>query len=155
MDNYLTKPFQPEQLQSVLLEVLTGYQLKKATDNVPKATGEQPQAAGAPQKEAIREHLQKTTMLQPEQIDRILEAALRSIKDCLTKVTAAYTQNNREELGRAAHTLKGTLLQCGFDHLAQKSQVIHTGIRDQAELDYATLISELEQELAPLLALNP
>nr|WP_320011780.1 ATP-binding protein [uncultured Desulfobulbus sp.] len=154
MDQYLTKPFQPDQLHTVLLEVLTGYPVQEVQSQEPAPIEETSPHPVLPQQAAIYEHLQKTTMLQPEQVEKIMKAAVRSIEDCLVKVARAHQQKEWEELGRAAHTLKGTLLQCGLEHWAQKSQVIHTGILDQAELDYATLISELELELHPLISSN-
>ena len=154
MDKYLTKPFHPEQLHAVLLEVLTGYPLKKMPPQELPVPQDPSTSQGLPRQEEIREHLQKTTMLQPEQIDRIMQAAMRSIEEGLAKVAKAQEKEDWEELGRAAHTLKGTLLQCGLDRWAEKSQNIHTGIRDQAKLDYAALISELSQELGPLVHEN-
>ncbi|MGD9948997.1 MAG: ATP-binding protein, partial [Desulfobulbus sp.] len=150
MDSYLTKPFQPDQLQSILVEVLTGSQAGPSRKMAPSKLDEA-QSVSVPRREAIRTHLQTTTMLQPEQIDRIMTAALRSIEECLRKVSEAQHHEEQEELGRAAHTLKGTLLQCGLDFWAEKAQAIHTGIRDQQALAYADMVMELREGLDPLL----
>ncbi len=151
MDSYLTKPFQPDQLQPILAEALGSGQLPPLHE----ATAAAPQEEQAPpsdsQREAIRHHLQTTTMLQPEQIDRILEAALRSIGEWLAQMTKAQQEGNTETLGRAAHTLKGTLLQCGLDTWAEKAQAIHTAAREQQAVSYADLILELQHGLEPLL----
>ena len=146
MDSYLTKPFQPDQLQTILMEVLTGE--PRPTPVAPPA--ETSVGTSLPQVHAIRTHLATTTMLKPDQIDRILQAALRSIDEGLAKVARAQHDNDLAELGRAAHTLKGTLLQCGLDTWAEKAQAIHTGVRNNQSLFYADMVVDLQQGLAPL-----
>jgi len=150
MDGYLTKPFQPDQLESILVEVLGRH-----PDPAQGATATPEEKAQATQSgsqlEAIRNHLQSTTMLQPEQIDRILEAALASIRQWLYRVSEAQRQGDMEAMGRAAHTLKGTLLQCGLDVWAHKAQAIHTAVRAQQTAPYADLILELQRGLEPIL----
>ena len=150
MDVYLTKPFQPDQLQSVLVEVMGD---QSGPDNESKDVSREDELPPRPasQREAIRSHLQVTTMLQPEQIDRILAAALRSIGQGLTQIAQAHQAGKMEELGRAAHTLKGTLLQCGLETWAEKAQAIHTAARDQQAISYLDLIDELKRGLEPLL----
>ncbi|MDD2463016.1 MAG: ATP-binding protein [Desulfobulbus sp.] len=154
MDSYLTKPFQPDQLQSILVDLLSDSPSGRKGDITAENSKNTSSNGSIPQRTTIRHHLQATTMLQPEQIDRILVAALRSIQECLAKVADAQQQGKTDELGRAAHTLKGTLLQCGLDSWAEKAQAIHTGIRDQQALSYADMVVELQVGLAPLMEDN-
>jgi signal transduction histidine kinase/DNA-binding response OmpR family regulator len=145
MDDYLTKPFLPDQLQATLLDVFTGAP-QPAHEKSPET-----RSAGdllrPPRMEAVRTHLRVTTMLKPDQIEQILQAALRSIDDCLNKAAKALDHQDEEELGRVAHTLKGTLLQCGLDEWAAQAQVIQTGIRDHQALPYADMMAALRKNL--------
>jgi signal transduction histidine kinase/DNA-binding response OmpR family regulator len=152
MDGYLTKPFQPEQLQAALHDAFSdtpspasGFSIKQ---RAPATSNAQPPPS--PQRHQVRAHLEATTRLRPEQIDRILEAAERSINGCLTQAEQALQQHDEQALARIAHTLKGTLLQCGLEHWAARAQDIHSGIRDQQPLPYALMVAELRQGLAAL-----
>ena len=53
-------------------------------------------------------------------------------------------------LGRFAHTLKGTLLQCGLGDLAQAAEEIHQAARTGSDLDYGGRLTQLQQMLTEL-----
>ena len=105
-----------------------------------------------PELEQVRTYLQTATLLKPEQIERILAAARLSITNNLALAAEALEQQDYQGLGRAAHTLKGTLLQCGLADWAEKAQEIHSGVRAGQELPFAEMVAGLKRGMAPLLA---
>ena len=50
-------------------------------------------------------------------------------------------------MGRYAHTLKGTLLQCGLLDLAAVAETIQTSVRNGTEEPYQQLLQELQTGL--------
>nr|WP_321466701.1 ATP-binding protein [uncultured Desulfobulbus sp.] len=151
MDDYLTKPFQPDQLHAILVELLTGRTTGMTRTRSAQAVIPSPTTSSVSRREAIRTHLEVTTGLAPEQIEKIFAAALRSIQNGIDRVCDAQQRGDLEDLGNAAHTLKGTLLQCGLDSWAAKAQDIHSGVRNQKPLPFAAMVAELQQGLGQLM----
>jgi PAS domain S-box-containing protein len=150
MDAYITKPFQPGQLIATLAVVLggTASPLVAATPAPEKVTtGALPPETSI---EQVHEFLRATTPLTAEQLDRIVQAARQSMSNNLAQAEQALQNNDLATLGRAAHTLKGTLLQCGLNVWADKAQEIHTAIREQRTLPFAERLAELVRGLEPL-----
>ncbi len=153
MDTYITKPFQPGQL----LEVLGPFDRPSAPrTEAPAPSTARPPATGAAapprtSRQTVRDALQHATLLEAEQIERILEAARSSITGTLAQAAAAIEQDDLAALARCAHTLKGTLLQCGLDHWADKAQEIHDGAKQGRDLPFAERLEALKQGLSDLL----
>ena len=155
MDGYITKPFQPAQLlemcRALLLpDPIVGRRKEKMVEEQRESppienTEAPPTLAG------VAVHLQTTTLLTAEQSDRVLAAMRKSIADNLAKATAALEQEDYPALGRAVHTLKGTLLQCGLNSLATKAEEIHQGIRGNGVVAYAEILQQLQIGLTSLL----
>jgi HPt (histidine-containing phosphotransfer) domain-containing protein len=99
----------------------------------------------------VAAHLQSSARLTAEQTERVLSSIRKSIVDNLAKAKAAVDRKDYQELGRAVHTLKGTLLQCGLQELAAKAEEIHQGIRNNSTLSYETIFKYLNAELESLL----
>jgi two-component system, sensor histidine kinase len=146
MDNYITKPFQPQQLQQLFRSL-------QAADPAFGAVGARdiPQpAADSTFASRLSAYLQATTNLSPEQSERVLAAVRTSIADNLSLAAKGLDTGDLTTLGRAAHTLKGTLLQCGLEELAAKAEEIHYGTRKGSKLDYPALFDQLTEEIATL-----
>lgn len=93
-------------------------------------------------------YFRATTDLTGEQIAQVMVAVQKSIVDNLDKLLHAFRQENYQELGRAAHTLKGVLLNCGLNDLAVTAEEIHHGARNNAALPYESLLVKLNDELS-------
>ncbi len=155
MDSYITKPFQPAQLTEMCRALLAadptlGRIKEKVVEDEKIATSVED--FGAPVTLArVAAHLRSTTNLTVEQSERVLAAVQRSITDTLAKATAALSREDYPELGRATHTLKGTLLQCGLIDLAATAEEIHQGIRKSSDLPHARLLATLKEKVSGLL----
>ena len=153
MDGYLTKPFKPVQLVEVFQMLAAkdpafGSRMhhQPQTDRVPP-----PLESGVTEQvspDGVEAYFRATTDLTGEQIAQVMVAVQKSIVDNLDKLLHAFRQENYQELGRAAHTLKGVLLNCGLNDLAVTAEEIHHGARNNAALPYESLLVKLNDELS-------
>ena len=135
MDGYLTKPFQPNQL----IEALHALALAPPEPEQQATTATPQEPDDAPDFAQVTEHLRRTTSLNPDQIDRLLAAVRQSLTEQLAKAREAEAAGDAQSLARAAHTLKGTLLQCGLDQLAEQAENIHQLALNHGDSQYSVL----------------
>jgi CheY-like chemotaxis protein len=157
MDFYLTKPFHPRQMTEILRS-LTGAAacLNTKKQQPALAPVSRKLAAAQPTRATSREvvaFLQSSTLMAPELIEKILATARMSIAGSLESALHAFQQEDYTTLGQVAHTLKGTLLQCGLVSWAEKAQEIHDGIKKNQDLPFADRLESLHQGMHELL--NP
>ena len=85
---------------------------------------------------------------------RILAAAQASVAANLAAAAEALDRNDYAVLARAAHTLKGTLLQCGLTEWAEQAQQLYNGAKASRDLPYAEQLQNLAQGLSSLIDPN-
>ena len=159
MDGYITKPFQPGQL----VEICRTHLVSEPTFGKTKEKKGEGQKRSVPAENhhvpatiaGVVAHLQTTTRLTAEQSQRVLAAMKKSISDNLTKAADALSLIDYPALGRAMHTLKGTLLQCGLSELAVKAEEMHQSTRSSGAVAYAEILQQLQMDLASLLDEGP
>ena len=152
MDDYVTKPFQPEQLHTVLRLLRPGRGTQGAAPAVTPPTAAT--AAAAPKAatdERVRAALLAAGDFTAPQVERLLAASRRSVTTLLAACDQGLADEDWPAVRRAAHTLKGTLLQCGLNFWAAQAQVIDdlAGRGGAAELDGR--LAELRAGLAGLI----
>ena len=152
MDDYVTKPFQPEQLRTVLRLLRPGRGAQGAAPAVTPPTAAT--AAAAPEAatdETVRAALLAAGDFTAPQVERLLAASRRSVTTLLAACDQGLADEDWPAVRRAAHTLKGTLLQCGLNFWAAQAQVIDdlAGQGGAAELDGR--LAELRAGLAGLI----
>lgn len=153
MDDYLTKPFHPAQLTTILRSLVTA-DPRMPRNNERTVEQSSTDTAGfdpPPTLAQIVVHLQATTGLQPAQVDRLLAAARLSLTCNLAKAKEALEHQDYPELGRATHTLKGTLLQCGLIKLAAKAEEISLGTQSSENHAFDSLLGQLNNGLVGLI----
>jgi signal transduction histidine kinase/CheY-like chemotaxis protein len=154
MDGYITKPFQPLQLAEMCRSLLDNPGLGRSKDKACESAQEAPMVMDSDEPVTLAQvagHLCTTTNLTIEQGERVLAAVIKSIVDNLGKATAALSREDYETLGRTAHTLKGTFLQCGMKSLAARAEEIYQGSKNKNEqLCYASLLEHLKNSWAGL-----
>jgi CheY-like chemotaxis protein len=155
MDNYITKPFQPEQLR----DVFRGLPRENANSwKRPEKESERGKVS-SPSKLSdipviharVAAHLQAATRLTVEQIEQVMAAARRSISGNLAKATEALKAEDYKTLRIVSHTLKGTLLQCGLTEMAGEVEKIELEDRNDQSLPYKSVFEKLHHNLAGLL----
>jgi len=156
MDAYLTKPFNPGQLTAVLQTLVeeTPYLQQTRAAVAPVRTLLRPSTAGQPVNPTSGEvaaYLQKTTGLDHEQIAKLLAGVQRALADSLEQALLALAHNDQPALIRAAHTLKGTLLQCGLFSWAEQAEALYNSAKDYQEIPYDHALQTLAQGLVELL----
>jgi CheY-like chemotaxis protein len=155
MDGYITKPFQPAQLTEIcrslpVADPTLGTTRVKALATEKPSPIEEDSTLPATLAQ-VTHHLRMTTPLSTEQCERVLAVAQKNIADNLAKATAAFDREDYPELSRAAHTLKGTLLQCGLRELAAKAEELHNSQRNNRTVPYAEILKQLHIGVTDLL----
>ena len=154
MDSYITKPFQPAQLTEVFRALLvadpTLGRIREKVVEREEISSPAEDVGGPVSLARVSAHLQATARLTAEQSERVLAAVRKSVTDNLAKATDALGREDYSTLSRAAHTLKGTLLQCGLNQLAAKAEEIHQGSKSREKLSYTSILEHLSNDLAAL-----
>ncbi|HBG20011.1 MAG TPA: hypothetical protein DDY32_12255, partial [Desulfobulbaceae bacterium] len=157
MDGYITKPFQPDKFASTLQSIIASTHARCAGDANASEDGKERNIArndSLPPEistQRVVTYLNSVHVLREEQVARLLKLARGSIARNLTVANQALKDKDNETLSIAVHSLKGVLLQCGINELAEKSQEIYNGVRKNQEIPYAQLLQDIENELAELL----
>jgi len=158
MDGYITKPFQPSQLAGIF-ESLAVPHPAPASD-LSKSAGNSP-AVASPHNEKgttaqhVLAYMQAATGLRVEQIERLLGKARKSILVNLSEAGEALQCEDYPALGRAAHSLKGILLQCGLNEMASIAEEIQCATRSNSPLPFAERLECLRTQLADFLDQGP
>jgi CheY-like chemotaxis protein len=158
MDEYLTKPLQPDVLISVLQSLIASSPSPGNMEDT-SPTGDcvsLPADISLPAAriEHVVSHLKSAMLFSDEHIARLLSLSRKSVTNNLGIAEKALKAGDHEALGIAVHTLKGTLLQCGLVDWAEKAQEIHEGIKNNKELLFADLLETLKTGLSELLVVQ-
>ncbi|MGE4559163.1 MAG: PAS domain S-box protein [Desulfobulbus sp.] len=154
MDTYITKPFQPGQLLEVLhfRQPVRQPAALDSPESIPmNQTTPQAKTVPPPTSQEVMEYLRQSTMLNDEQIKRILAAVQASLVDNLAKAEAASTDGDLDTLIKTSHTLKGTLLQCGLNDWAGKAQFIHDAAKQGQNQPFIELLEEIRTGMCHLI----
>ncbi|MEN8188245.1 MAG: ATP-binding protein [Thermodesulfobacteriota bacterium] len=123
MDDYLTKPFQPEQLTAVLAANLPE---KEGVRQMPEQTvgqKEEPQMDEEKLRpiivESVAAHLVDKYGLEGSHIDQMIVSFTTNIEIDLTLADQALAVSDFSSLASTAHSLKGMLLNMGLTNLAE------------------------------------
>jgi CheY-like chemotaxis protein len=155
MDGYMTKPFQLAQLNQVFAALAAkdpafgdGMSDGRTEGLAPCPVSEVDQEISP---EQVAAFFRAGTNLTMEQSQRLLATVRMSITGNLAKAEEALRDRDYPALGVAAHTLKGTLLQCGINSLANLADDMYCGIRAGEQADCGRLLAALRNRLGGLL----
>ena len=150
MDDYITKPFQIEQLETTLSTLLlhNGSQPAAREDLQTGPVNEPAQVPAAPSSIAeVQAFICASCGLNDDQAQSIIRTCRTSIHGNITKLLEATAHHDHDTAYHSAHAIKGVLLQCGMTTTAGKAQEICDEITDNPEPDYLAAVSELENDL--------
>ncbi|MDO5675542.1 MAG: response regulator [bacterium] len=162
MDDYVTKPFQPEQLYLALVSrPHNGSHQTASTGRLNSNGHERKNIALAPAtEEEVQYFLQYSSFLSGEQVERALALLRQNLALLLDKCSQALDQHNFKALAEAGHTIKGTLLQAGLERWARVAQQVVDQAKDGSPQGpdaaiLTQLLRELQQGLGLFLAILP
>jgi PAS domain S-box-containing protein len=161
MNDHLSKPIEPEQLRAMLLRWirpdaarsrLTAKAPAAAADNAPQAT--LPRLPGLNLEDGLRRVLGKTRLYRD-----LLEKFLSNQADALPALRAALAADDRTQIVRLAHTLKGVAGNIGATAVADCAARLESICRapqdaeaDAEEVTLKTALTALEDALTPFMA---
>ena len=97
----------------------------------------------------ITEHMKSSYLISDDKIAIILPNFLTTLKGHLNNLEEKLSRGEPTELGAAAHTIKGALLNLGLFELADTAYVIEQkGKLLDTNTDYAALVDHLKQQIA-------
>jgi signal transduction histidine kinase/DNA-binding response OmpR family regulator len=159
MDDYVTKPFQPEQLFAALMSI------KGLTAGAWHAVDERPrgddvgEGAGGGEEDVpepatvdqVRDFFQAAGAFTPEQVERLFVTSRRSVTGLLATCERSLAVGDFQELGLVAHTLKGTLLQCGLSGWGTWAQALFQHAKNENGTEAGEALTALQAGLDALL----
>nr|WP_321466200.1 response regulator [uncultured Desulfobulbus sp.] len=154
MDEYVTKPFNPEQLLAALMSLkdlkagtwcLLAEQPPGQSPVEAVQEGEEPATVGQ-----VRSYLHASAHFSLEQVERLLTTSRKSVTKLLQTSQDALAHGDFQELGLAAHTIKGTLLQCGLSGWAKRAQHLFELAKQEANEAASVELAYLQEGIGNL-----
>jgi HPt (histidine-containing phosphotransfer) domain-containing protein len=93
---------------------------------------------------SLRNHFRSTYKLTQDQIDIMLEASVKSLTTSFAALYAALESDDREQLFRTAHSLKGLLLNMGEKQWAELARELELETNGKNKQDYLSMVTNLE-----------
>ncbi len=107
-------------------------------------------------KRSIHDHLLRAYMLSDEKIEFFLPRFLNTLQEHLVKLQQPLQMNNLKELRKAAHTLKGALLNLGLKELADIAYTIEKAAgAEHSAFDFQALYTQLYDEISSFTGADP
>ncbi len=148
MDDYLSKPLQLNEINRVLARFSPG----SAQGSDTREPADIASTEDADPLAKARDHLRSMYNFTDEQFEKLLQTALDTLRIDLTDLERAFTDADMELIAAKAHKLKGSLVMLGLQDEADDTVKIETYAREKKIQPIATLIDELQQLLAEILA---
>ena len=101
-------------------------------------------------RQKIAGHLSRTYGFSPEKIEILVISAVDALAEQLADCRRDIDAGDMGTLATSAHTLKGSLLNIGFQELGQRIDELGRDAAQGKERPYSSEFAELEQELAEL-----
>jgi HPt (histidine-containing phosphotransfer) domain-containing protein len=101
----------------------------------------------------IKIHLAEQFNLTDEQIESMLPGFVVTLITHMQNLEDALVGDNPETIGRAAHTLRGALLNLGMEECAKIALLIEDrGKGEDESTDFKKLVDDLRLGLAPIIS---
>jgi HPt (histidine-containing phosphotransfer) domain-containing protein len=162
MDDHLSKPFSFESLRALLERWMPAAALRTAANKPAATAGTSPPAAKAaevivPVTDASRA---PAARLDPSRLDavrslksggpalaqRVIGLFLETTPAVLATLRLTTSSGRASDIGRAAHSLRGSSRELGADRVAQLCQQIEALARAARIIEAASILPELEAE---------
>ncbi|WP_051309048.1 response regulator [Desulfogranum japonicum] len=154
MDDYVTKPFHPDQLFSAFTIHTGGYASQTSRNRQHQALSEGGSLRpGQICLEDMRSFLQQSNAFSLQQANTILDTFIRNMQTKVTQAEQDLSEKDYKQLGETAHALKGMLLQCGIFDWAERAQLLCRKARGgYVEDSYEELVTTIKNALQPCIS---
>lgn len=99
-------------------------------------------------KERIVAHMKTQFGLPEDQLEALIPNFIQTLREHLTELENAVSDGNLEHIGRAAHTIKGALLNLGLTESAETARIIENDAKaGQTQTDYPDLLGNIQTDL--------
>ena len=99
-------------------------------------------------RQEIKHYLLKQFNLPPEQVEELLPPLITALSEHIDNLETALGSNDPLLLGRAAHTIKGALLNLGLQECADIAcSVERSGKAGQKDANYQELVQSIREKL--------
>ncbi|MBF0202526.1 MAG: response regulator [Desulfamplus sp.] len=154
MDDYVTKPFQQEEIFAVLTRCMGGQEKFQEESS---AHGQKKYCDDGLDIDpvCIGRHLQEVYRLSPDQTETLLQSARSSLAAVLRQGENAFARDDLDSVSKAAHGLKGALRNLGLDKLAAIAERIEKQQARENEEKLPALellFAILQKALSPFIA---
>jgi CheY-like chemotaxis protein/HPt (histidine-containing phosphotransfer) domain-containing protein len=153
MDDYLTKPFQPDQIEQVLATII-GNGTPQTSSIVPADRSARNNTSSNLHSrtltELIKRHFRNKYSFEEQQIDQLLVVSIKSLKKNINKAGDAAVQKDYASVAAFCHTIKGNLLNLGLAEYAATAGKIEINASTDKKFDYERSIAELQTTLSEL-----
>ncbi len=152
MDDYLSKPFQPDQVMTTLHRVsgmMSSWEKSESRQST-EGNVQEPGLGGKIDLDTIifvREHLEKTYNFTPDQITSMFDVTRESLSGNLEKATTALKKGDDTTLASTAHSIKGTLLNLGLSEWAEKAKKIEIAAKEGKRRSCTELLKSLRDNI--------
>ncbi|MEO5342627.1 MAG: ATP-binding protein [Gammaproteobacteria bacterium SHHR-1] len=138
MDDYISKPVQPDQLQAMLQRHLVEAQQTRVAD-----TSELPAPPPAPLFD-YHQCLQQMMMGDAEIMTQVLKDLQQGLPQMQQQLQQAVTAQDAQAIGRLAHKIKGAASNLGASHFCALAQRLELAGKAERLEDTAGLMAQLE-----------
>ena len=149
MDDYLSKPFKQNEIMIILEKWSTEGSDLFAEDETVIAvqTSESKEEISSPIDQTVIDTLKELQIEgEPDIIERIVSAYLRSSEPLISKLRAAFVGNDFEAVHDSAHSLKSSSANVGAMTLSEICKELEMNCKNTIYDDAADLISSIETE---------
>ncbi|HHL33410.1 MAG TPA: response regulator, partial [Desulfobulbaceae bacterium] len=148
MDDYLSKPIQPQEITRVLSRFSPVKKRKSSPEDTPSIATSREESDPLTR---ARNHLRSMYNFTDEQFEKLLQTALATLRTDLADLERAFADGNMELVSAKAHKCKGSLVMLGLQDAADNTAKIETHVREKKIQSIGGLIDELQRKLAEVL----
>jgi CheY-like chemotaxis protein/HPt (histidine-containing phosphotransfer) domain-containing protein len=149
MDDYLSKPLRPREVQAMIEKWGARDQKSGATATVPSPvpvnSPAQPKPAGAPSVDL--ERMNELADGQPQYMKELAEIYLQQTEAMIKELKKAATTGSASEIQRLAHKCAGSSGTCGMTNISALFNELESQARKGTTLHAATLVDQATAEL--------
>ncbi|MCK5681313.1 response regulator, partial [bacterium] len=156
MDDYLTKPFEPDDIFAIINRYPRVPDRTEAESEIISVV---PPEVGSPENrkfgfslpEIVFQHLKKEYQLGDEQIEQLIEVSRQNLRENLELLQKECTAENFTGVQQSAHALKGILLNQGLKNLAEDVLEIENEARNESLSGCQKRVAQLAHDLSKLM----